>query len=136
CNSTSYKVPIYAAYLYDSVMVYAKALNQTLAEGIDIHDGFRIIQKIRSITYKSVLGYEIFVDDQGDSEGNYTLLALKKQGLTLPRLQRVGNFTMVIGDYSNGIPDLYVDGIEWALGEPPPDEPRCGFNNEKCTQQL
>ena len=46
-------MPIFAAYLYDAVRLYAKAVNDTLRDGGHIKNGSDIISKIRSSTYRS-----------------------------------------------------------------------------------
>ncbi|GBM47600.1 hypothetical protein AVEN_77039-1 [Araneus ventricosus] len=79
----------FAAYLYDSVILYAEALAQTLAEGEDPRNGTFIIQKIiNKGMYQSVTGAWMHVDENGDVEGNYTVLALQNapQNITLKGL--------------------------------------------------
>ena len=46
-----FQITVYAAYLYDSVMLYAKAVHQVLAEGGNITDGRAIIAKILDSNY-------------------------------------------------------------------------------------
>ncbi|KAG8183695.1 hypothetical protein JTE90_014671, partial [Oedothorax gibbosus] len=68
----------FAAYLYDSVILYAEALAKTLDEDGDPRNGTNIIQKIISRgMYQSVTGAWMHIDDNGDVEGNYTVLALQ-----------------------------------------------------------
>lgn len=81
-------VSIYAAYLYDSVKLYARALDQLLRDypEIDVQDiasnGTLIIETIiRNHTYQSISGATIKLDKNGDSEGNFSVLALKKEPL-------------------------------------------------------
>ena len=54
-----FQITVYAAYLYDSVMLYAKAVHQVLAEGGNITDGRAIIAKILDSNYTGleVLSY-------------------------------------------------------------------------------
>jgi guanylate cyclase, other len=100
-------VSIYAAYLYDSVKLYAWALDQLLREDGRVltdevifevaQNGTAIIEAIRNRTYQSksycinkkksishfptfptgVTGATIKIDRNGDSEGNFSVLALK-----------------------------------------------------------
>ena len=82
-------ISIYAAHLYDSVMLYAKALDELIRgrqnnsnEIVDIsqlaRDGKAITNKIISMgSYKSISGNYIKIDNNGDSEGNFTAFALK-----------------------------------------------------------
>ncbi|XP_052766040.1 guanylate cyclase 32E-like [Mya arenaria] len=131
----SIQVPIYAAYLYDAVHTYALALHQHLQEGGDVRNGTAIVSNIRNKTYTSILGYEVYVDRQGDAEGNYTLLTFNVHGQKgNVELQPAGNFRMTQGGV--GIPELNLfREIKWKNGEHPLDEPRCGFKGEKCIQE-
>ena len=75
-------ISIYAAHLYDSVILYAKALNQSIhnresssGEIIDIskiaRDGREITNNIIKMGgYKSISGNYIHIDATGNSEGN------------------------------------------------------------------
>lgn len=45
-----------AAYLYDAVHVYARALNETLRGGGDPYDGRALIASILGTTYRSAMG--------------------------------------------------------------------------------
>ncbi|KAJ1522077.1 hypothetical protein ONE63_002388 [Megalurothrips usitatus] len=148
-------VSIYAAYLYDSVKLYAhalhhlllteennlKSLNKTLSdEDIDriANNGTLIIENIRNRTYTSVTGATIKIDEQGDSEGNFSVLAMK------PYKLRIENFTcdfhmVVVGQFQQGkSPEFRLTSpnmqIDWPGGHKPEDEPNCGFNNELCPE--
>jgi hypothetical protein len=46
-----FKITVYAAYLYDAVMLYAKAAHEHLEEGGDIINGTAIIQRILGSNY-------------------------------------------------------------------------------------
>lgn len=46
-------VPIYAAYLYDAVMVYVQAIQEVLALNESISNGTAVVAKIRDRTYTS-----------------------------------------------------------------------------------
>jgi len=54
------QVPIYAAYLYDAVNVYARALKEALDEGVNPRNGTAIVERIKGRTYDSKL-YVIIV---------------------------------------------------------------------------
>ncbi|KAL7636452.1 UNVERIFIED_CONTAM: hypothetical protein RMT77_013227 [Armadillidium vulgare] len=123
-----------AAYLYDAVNLYAKALNKTLLSGKDPFNGTAIIESILGTSYRSARGYMVHMDKYGDAEGNYTLLArfpLKSRSSEFG-LYPVGGFRYS-DDYS-GLPELHLSrNIEWKNGYPPPDEPFCGFTGDKCS---
>ena len=82
-------ISIYAAHLYDSVILYAKALNQSIhyresrGEVVDIskiaRDGKEITNNIIKMGgYKSISGNYIRIDATGNSEGNYTAFSVKR----------------------------------------------------------
>ncbi|XP_042897252.1 receptor-type guanylate cyclase Gyc76C [Parasteatoda tepidariorum] len=131
----------FAAYLYDSVILYAEALAKTLEEKEDPRNGTFIIQKIiEKEVYRSVTGAWMHIDTNGDVEGNYTVLALQQAppNLTLKGIGRGKNLShlmlpMAIFQYDGGTGEsvftlLDVD-IHW---EAPLDEPPCGFNGKGC----
>ncbi|KAL5019050.1 hypothetical protein ScPMuIL_004772 [Solemya velum] len=121
------QVPIYTAYLYDAVMVYSRAVDEVLREGGSVTNGTAILAKIRSRTFISVQGHEVYIDRYGDAEGNYSLLSLKNDDVYYGTMRPVGNFRMT----SSGL-GLPVSEIDWKLGRIPVDEPSCGFENERC----
>uniref|UniRef100_T1GUN6 Receptor ligand binding region domain-containing protein n=1 Tax=Megaselia scalaris TaxID=36166 RepID=T1GUN6_MEGSC len=81
-------VSIYAAYLYDSVKLYAWALDKLLRQEPSpltdeqiyevASNGTKIIETIiQNRTYKSITGSTIKIDQSGDSEGNFSVVAWK-----------------------------------------------------------
>ncbi|KAG8237784.1 hypothetical protein J437_LFUL017335 [Ladona fulva] len=72
------------------------------------------------------------MDGNGDSEGNFSVLALKKSA------NDFCPFALVpVGQFHQGrYPEFRLSDpslqIEWAGGRKPDDEPSCGFENEKC----
>ncbi|XP_076366170.1 guanylate cyclase 32E-like [Tachypleus tridentatus] len=127
------RVPAEGAYLYDAVYVYARALNDCLADGQDPFDGKLIFDYMKRRTYQSAMGYMVYMDENGDAEGNYTVVARKP----LPGVPgefgifRVGMF--MLPENSSGFPVLYLeDTVDWVGDGPPKDGPECGFQNEKC----
>ncbi|XP_053400779.1 guanylate cyclase 32E-like [Mercenaria mercenaria] len=135
-NGKPVLVPVYAAYLYDAVYTYARALEKVIKQGGKPNNGTAIIDQIRNRTFESILGYEVYVDMNGDAEGNYTLLTFdvhREDGDV--RLVPAGNFRMTQNGI--GIPALNLfRNIKWKNGKPPPDEPACGFYGEKCIQEF
>ncbi|XP_050090825.1 receptor-type guanylate cyclase Gyc76C-like [Anopheles aquasalis] len=158
-------VSIYAAYLYDSVQLYAWALDKLLKEEqrhrpltSDVirdvaSNGTKIIQTIiNNRTYHSIAGATIKIDEHGDSEGNFSVLALKKvqyeeANFSCPfRLLPVAHFQMSQPQNTNDtsqhrnddIPEFKLSkvgsSIDWAGTDRPMDEPSCGFMNEHCTK--
>ncbi|CAK1552126.1 unnamed protein product [Leptosia nina] len=145
-------VSIYAAYLYDSVKLYATALHKLIEEETVnknetlthkklmsiVTNGTRIISKMIDITpFESVSGMSIRLDERADSEGNFSVLAFKPINST----DNVVNCThsmIPVGHFqqcSREFPEYKLNPrlpIDWPDSVKPEDEPSCGFLNEKC----
>ncbi|XP_047343121.1 receptor-type guanylate cyclase Gyc76C-like isoform X2 [Vespa velutina] len=133
-------VSIHAAYLYDSVKLYARALDQLIRDQPEhnLHDiasnGTQIIETIiKNHTYQSVSGATIKLDKFGDSEGNFSVLALKKDPF------RFNNFSCdyqmkPVGQFQQGETLVYrpSESMDWPGKNKPEAEPGCGFLNEHC----
>ncbi|VEN37483.1 unnamed protein product [Callosobruchus maculatus] len=151
-NSYEPYVTIYAAYLFDSVKLYASALHHLLSQEpvltdkviIDVaSNGTKIIETIIKIngTYKSITGAMMKIDKNGDSEGNFSVIAF-----THPRekvvhdnftcsfqMRPVVQFKSELDDDDSTLPSYSPNKyIYWPNGVRPKDEPSCGFDNELC----
>ncbi|CAD7080488.1 unnamed protein product [Hermetia illucens] len=123
-----------AAYLYDAVHLYANALIKVLEEGGNARNGCAIIDAAKGSRYLSAMGYMVYIDENGDAAGNYTVLAKGKfrnaSNVTKWGLVPVGTFS---APDSHSIPDLNLfRRIHWIGNAPPVAEPFCGFRGEKC----
>ncbi|OAD60806.1 Guanylate cyclase 32E [Eufriesea mexicana] len=133
-------VSIHASYLYDSVKLYARALDQLMRDHPEhtlreiASNGTQIIETIiRNHTYQSVSGATIKFDKFGDSEGNFSVLALKKDPF------RFNNFSCdyqmkPVGQFQQGETLVYrsSEAMDWPGKNKPEAEPGCGFLNEHC----
>lgn len=147
------QVSVYAANLYDSVILFAKALHslklERPEESIQVlaRDGLAIFQHIIKMKeYESITGAKISLDENGDSEGNYTLIAFKPNSFTrIMNLNHsfsckhymipVGNFHPRAPSENLTFPRMRLFSgmqIDWVNGKKPSDEPRCGFSGERC----
>ncbi|KAL7287914.1 hypothetical protein TKK_0017974 [Trichogramma kaykai] len=119
------------AYLYDAVHIYAESLVRALDEGRDPRDGKKIISSLYGLHYRSAMGYMVYMDENGDPEGNYTLIGLDYQSSKGYGLYPIANF---VGKENNtNLPLLRViRSIPWVDGRPPVAEPYCGYHGEKC----
>ncbi|KAH8377100.1 hypothetical protein KR093_003438, partial [Drosophila rubida] len=137
-------VPIYGLHLYDSVMIYARAITEVLQLGGDINDGNLVMSHIFNRSYHSIQGFDVFIDSNGDAEGNYTVITLQSDpnagnsGNSLAKMSMlpvgffVYNKDSVIPEFryiKNGRP------IQWLNGRPPLAEPMCGFHGELCPRK-
>uniref|UniRef100_A0A147BCC9 Guanylate cyclase n=1 Tax=Ixodes ricinus TaxID=34613 RepID=A0A147BCC9_IXORI len=127
-----FKVPIYAGMTYDAVMLWARAATEVLRENGTINNGTAIGEKIRKSLYRSALGFDIRVDENGDAEGNYTVLAFSKPDDE--QLTPVGRFTLA--ENTSSLPEFKPERpIAWLGGGPPVSEPKCGFKKDKCVSK-
>lgn len=52
-------VPIYAAHLYDAVLIYARAVTEIIEKGGDIRNGTAIMSEIFNRTFRSIQGFDV-----------------------------------------------------------------------------
>ncbi|XP_072944058.1 receptor-type guanylate cyclase Gyc76C-like [Epargyreus clarus] len=154
------KFSIYAAYLYDSVRLYAAALHNLIEEEtIQNHetltyeklktiatDGSRIVSKMITITpFKSVVGNSIRFDENAHASGNYMVLGYKplnhtnSQSFEAIRSNINCTHSMIsfahFQESTKKFPVYTMNPhlpIDWPDNVRPEDEPSCGFYNEKC----
>ncbi|KAH8323965.1 hypothetical protein KR074_002395 [Drosophila pseudoananassae] len=147
-NKLSKFVSIYAAYLYDSVKLYAWAVDKLLRQETRVltdevifevaSNGTRVIDTIiKNRTYMSVTGATIKIDQYGDSEGNFSVLAYKPHKWNNSNNIQCNYHMVPVAYFHQGdnLPEykLINGSIDWPSGgEKPTDEPMCGFANELC----
>ncbi|XP_050522533.1 receptor-type guanylate cyclase Gyc76C isoform X2 [Daktulosphaira vitifoliae] len=127
------QISVEAAYLYDAVNLYARCVLETIEGGDDPRNGTAIMSKFKGSHYKSALGYEVYMDENGDAEGNYTLLSRQRNPVSPGDygLFPAGGF--IRHRNLTKIPQLRLNlVINWIGGKPPVAEPHCGFRGEKC----
>ncbi|KAJ1526714.1 hypothetical protein ONE63_008294 [Megalurothrips usitatus] len=139
----SISVPIHAAHLYDAVMIYARALTEVLRDGVDPRNGTAILEHIRGRPYQSVQGFDVLIDDNGDAEGNFSVVAALPDDGEGISMQPVGYFAYGhANDTQSALPEFRYFStnrsrqIQWVSGSPPRAEPLCGFRGERCTYRA
>ncbi|XP_032575539.1 receptor-type guanylate cyclase Gyc76C isoform X1 [Drosophila sechellia] len=141
-------ISIYAAYLYDSVKLYAWAVDKMLREETRVltddvifevaSNGTRVIDTIiKNRTYMSITGSKIKIDQYGDSEGNFSVLAYKPHKWNNSNNMPCNYHMVPVAYFHQGEehPEykLINGSIDWPSGgEKPADEPMCGFADELC----
>ncbi|KAL3253720.1 hypothetical protein MRX96_054499 [Rhipicephalus microplus] len=117
--------PVVAAF-YDSVLMYAWSLNETLADGGDPRDGRTLARRLWNNTFRAGLTGDISINENGDREADYTLNDLDPDtGVMVP-----------VGTYFGATQEFeYVMGTEihWpgSRNGPPLDVPECGFQGDE-----
>lgn len=54
-----FSVPIYAAHLYDAVMIYSRAVTEVIQKGGNIRNGTAIMSEIFNKTFRSIQGFDV-----------------------------------------------------------------------------
>ncbi|XP_028968121.1 guanylate cyclase 32E [Galendromus occidentalis] len=122
------EIPPYAAMAYDAVFLYARAATEILKRNLSLDDGAVLIAAIRNKVYRSVLGYDIRVDENGEAEGNYTVLGFTNA--SDEHLSPIGRFSL---SENGSLPVFQLESeVAWLGAGPPVSEPQCGFFREKC----
>ncbi|CAL1539965.1 unnamed protein product, partial [Lymnaea stagnalis] len=100
---------------HDAVLLYALALNETLAENGSISDGDTITKKMWNRTFAGITG-NVSIDANGDRNADYSLLDLNPE---------TNKFEVVANYFGNKRKYEPVPNktIHWAGGRlgPPPD---------------
>ncbi|XP_059836032.1 atrial natriuretic peptide receptor 1-like [Hypanus sabinus] len=112
-----------AGSFYDGIMLYAHALNETLARGGTTRDAVAITKQMWNRTFRGVTGF-LKMDENGDRENDYSLWDMIDT--------ESGTFQVV--EHYNGTMKriLPISGLEihWPGNAVPEDVPHCGFDNE------
>ncbi|KAF1766037.1 hypothetical protein GCK72_005992 [Caenorhabditis remanei] len=141
-----------ACYLYDAVYLYARAIHELVEEyGSDesydpTADGKAIIDRIVNKKYRSIQGFDMRIDERGNSKGNFSLLSWQEvtsvDNKSDPKyypLNHALDLTAIFVEApdKDRLPILQFKSpmIIWPNGIPPLDEPNCGFHGENCRQK-
>ncbi|XP_076182973.1 guanylate cyclase 32E [Ptiloglossa arizonensis] len=119
------------AYLYDAVHLYERSLLKALDEGRNPRNGREMVATLYGVNYRSAMGYTVYMDENGDAEGNYTLIALDNRPTKGHGLYPIAYF--VGKENGTNLPKLRLTrDISWIGDGPPIAEPHCGYHGEKC----
>uniref|UniRef100_A0A1I7TT06 Guanylate cyclase n=1 Tax=Caenorhabditis tropicalis TaxID=1561998 RepID=A0A1I7TT06_9PELO len=141
-----------ACYLYDAVYLYARAIHELVEDyGSDelydpTADGKAIIDRIVNKKYRSIQGFDMRIDERGNSKGNFSLLSWQEvasvDNKSDPKyypLNHALDLTAIFVEApdKDRLPILQfkTSKINWPKGEPPLDEPLCGFHGELCQKK-
>uniref|UniRef100_A0A9L0T1B0 Guanylate cyclase n=1 Tax=Equus caballus TaxID=9796 RepID=A0A9L0T1B0_HORSE len=116
------------ASFHDGLLLYVQAVTETLAHGGTVTDGEGITQRMWNRSFQGVTGY-LKMDSNGDRETDFSLWDMDPE---------TGAFRVVL-NYNGTSQELVAmsgRNLNWPLGYPPPDIPKCGFDNEDpaCNQ--
>lgn len=70
---TSKDVNVILAGFHDSVILYGKAVTETIEAGYDPIDGVEVTKRIWNKTFANYLSGDIYINANGDKETDYTL---------------------------------------------------------------
>lgn len=115
-----------AVYLYDAVIVYAKAATKVLQENGNLRDGKTLMKKyVFNNTFTSKQGFDVFIDENGNAEGNFSLIGIQLVNGSY-KMEKIGIFVQ----HPKNLPSFKLlenKNIMWTKGYAPNDEPDCGF---------
>nr|XP_033799297.1 guanylate cyclase 2G-like isoform X2 [Geotrypetes seraphini] len=128
--SSKEQVSPYAAYLHDSVILYALSIKQLLHEGKDIYDGRSIVSSLRGYKKTQFIGLTglVNIGENGERFLDFSVYDLQRSG-------NISRFVAVLqyDSYKRNIsPTKEFAYINWIGGFLPKDRPDCGFYNEMC----
>ncbi|XP_047995583.1 guanylate cyclase 32E-like [Leguminivora glycinivorella] len=127
-------VPIEAAHLYDAVVLWARAATAAMRAGLPATDGASLMKLLRPTTYRSVQGFDVYMDSAGDAEGNFTVIGLVEDETAPGGWRAAPVATFRYANSSDMLPELVgANKIVWLNGKPPAAEPPCGFDRLKCS---
>ncbi|XP_063380503.1 guanylate cyclase 32E-like [Cydia fagiglandana] len=127
-------VPIEAAHLYDAVVLWARAATAAMRAGLPATDGASLMKLLRPTTYRSVQGFDVYMDSAGDAEGNFTVIGLVEDETGPGGWRAAPVATFRYANSSDMLPELVgANKIVWLNGKPPAAEPPCGFDRLKCS---
>ncbi|XP_033644726.1 speract receptor-like [Asterias rubens] len=131
----------FSAFLYDATILFAKALEETLAAGEDPFDGEAIVSHAMGVQYQSISMLQNGIDESGDGISRYLLMDMNElqeadSWLTAgyPGVIGVGEFIRNSnGRWTFNATDDYNTPIKWPNDAGPPlDMPVCGYFEEFC----
>ncbi|XP_071507030.1 atrial natriuretic peptide receptor 1-like [Diadema antillarum] len=120
----------FASAFHDAVILYSLAVNETLAEGGDIKDGYAITRKMWNRTFDGISG-KVTINSNGDRDADYSLWDMTDT--------ENGTFQVIANYYgATGVFETTDVEPKWPGGAtgPPKDTPPCGYNNELCQPGL
>ncbi|KAG8519991.1 Atrial natriuretic peptide receptor 1 [Galemys pyrenaicus] len=116
------------AAFHDGLLLYIQAVAETLAHGGTVTDGESITQRMWNRSFQGVTGH-LKIDSNGDRETDFSLWDMEPE---------TGAFRVVLNYNGTSQELVAMSGrkLNWPLGYPPPDIPKCGFDNEDpaCNQ--
>ncbi|GAV04946.1 hypothetical protein RvY_15145-2 [Ramazzottius varieornatus] len=109
--------------LYEGILLWARALNETISEGEDPKNGTRVTQRMWNRQVQGING-TLAIDANGDRNCSYALLDMSPSS---------GIFKEVFVYDGRGQPSRWIRTVDWGSGREraPPNEPKCGYRNDK-----
>lgn len=117
--NTSYTVKdvnVILAGFYDSVLMYGKAVSDTILEGDDPSNGHALSKRIWNRTFTNGISGDIYINANGDKQTDFTIKDFSPASL---EMQSVINFE---GKH-NQIVWKNLSAIDWPGGWAPPSSP-------------
>ncbi|XP_060092298.1 atrial natriuretic peptide receptor 2-like [Heteronotia binoei] len=108
-----------AGCFHDVLLLYLKALNETLQEGGTKRNTSRILEKMRGLKFQGITG-TVSLNGDNDREMDFDLWAMRDV--------ESGEFQVVAHFVGSENRMNWLGPIHWKKGSPPLDNPPCVFN--------
>lgn len=108
---------------YDGLMLYAHALNESMAGGYSMPVAENVTKRMWNRTFYGVTGL-VQIDENGDRETDFALWDMTDTNSSVFKVVMVYN-----GTQKRMFPEAGRE-VHWPGGKIPPDVPECGFKND------
>ncbi|XP_077992088.1 atrial natriuretic peptide receptor 2-like [Glandiceps talaboti] len=126
-NVTEYDASVMAGYLYDTVLLYAHAINRSMEYGQSVDDPYVLTDNMRDIDFEGITGH-VIIDGEGDRRSKFILKDLQNNVFNWTIFRAVGSMDGMNYTFQR-ITNISID---WPGRDIPKDSPRCGFHGEFC----
>ncbi|KAL5017260.1 hypothetical protein ScPMuIL_006849 [Solemya velum] len=119
----------YSPYLYDATYLYGLWVNHSITNNINVRDGRAMLKFTHNLTFDGMTGTVVF-DGNGDIEPQYWVWDVTDDS-GYPRI-------VALIDNTDGSAIHFWEEPRWFThdGNPPKDEPICGFFDELCPEDT
>ncbi|XP_028280834.1 atrial natriuretic peptide receptor 1-like [Parambassis ranga] len=117
---------IIAGGFYDGLMLYAHALNESMAAHGSQPPGMDVTERMWNRTFHGVTGV-VHLDESGDRETNFALWDMIDTNSSAYQI------VMVYNSSEERLTAIPGTSLQWPGGVRPPDVPVCGFKNDNPT---
>jgi atrial natriuretic peptide receptor A len=112
---------IYLDGLYDGMILYANALNESLSKSNRGPGGYELVKNMMGMKYTGKDGRTVSINCNGQRVASYVLLQMNSSDMY-----------DVVAEYTNLNKTISSWTVEWMNGKDPLDTPLCGYDMSLC----